>query len=135
VKNSSFDVGQIPEKKYFRIGEVSKLVGVDPHVLRYWESEFKTIRPHRAKSKQRLYRRKDVETLLWVKALLHNEGYTISGARKVLKESGKGSKNTQQPQKSLALGSVHGLHSTHLALIKKELLSILNTIEKKESCE
>ena len=77
----------IPEKVYFRIGEVSGLVGVDPHVLRYWESEFSVIRPRRAKSNQRLYRRKDVENLLLIKTLLHGKGYTISGARKLIKKS------------------------------------------------
>jgi len=74
----------IPEKVYFRIGEVSDLVGVDPHVLRYWESEFNVIRPRRAKSNQRLYRKKDIEYLLLIKTLLHGEGYTISGARKLI---------------------------------------------------
>ena len=66
---------------------MSDLVGVDPHVLRYWESEFKIVKPHRAKSNQRLYRKKDIEYLLLIKSLLHGEGYTISGARRLL---GKG---------------------------------------------
>jgi len=64
---------------------VSNLVGVDTHVLRYWETEFAIIKPFRGKSKQRLYRRQDVENLLRIKGLLHDEGYTISGARKFLK--------------------------------------------------
>lgn len=75
---------QIPDKIYFRIGEVSSLVGVEPHVLRYWESEFKMVRPRRANSNQRLYRRKDVEALIVIRELLHNQGYTISGARRFL---------------------------------------------------
>ena len=74
----------IPDKAYFRIGEVSRLVGVDTHVLRYWESEFAIIKPFRGKSKQRLYRRQDVDNLLLVKQLLHEQGYTIAGAKKVL---------------------------------------------------
>ncbi|HHB76708.1 MAG TPA: MerR family transcriptional regulator [Desulfobulbus sp.] len=86
MKKTSRQAEHIPEKKYFRIGEVSKIVGVDTYVLRYWETEFPRIRPHRAKSRQRLYRKKDVEQLLQIKKLLHDEGYTISGARKVLKE-------------------------------------------------
>lgn len=77
-------VSDIPDKAYFRIGEVSRLVGVDTHVLRYWESEFTFIKPFRGKSKQRLYRRQDVENLLRVRQLLHDEGYTIAGAKKVL---------------------------------------------------
>ena len=79
---------QLPDKVYFRIGEVSHLVGVDTHVLRYWESEFSLIKPFRGPSKQRLYRRQDVHNLLRIKQLLHDEGYTISGARKHLKQLG-----------------------------------------------
>jgi DNA-binding transcriptional MerR regulator len=76
----------IPEKSYFRIGEVSKLLGVAPYVIRYWESEFKSVRPTRAKSDQRLYKRKDVEELMVIKELLYNKKFTISGARKRLTE-------------------------------------------------
>jgi DNA-binding transcriptional MerR regulator len=75
---------EIPDKLYFKIGEVSKLVGVAAHVLRYWEAEFPSIRPQRANSQQRLYRRVDVETVLIIKTLLHEQGYTIAGARKFL---------------------------------------------------
>jgi len=85
VKRPTPEFQQIPDKVYFRIGEVSHLVGVDTHVLRYWESEFSLIKPFRGPSKQRLYRRQDVENLLRIKGLLHDEGYTISGARKHLK--------------------------------------------------
>jgi DNA-binding transcriptional MerR regulator len=74
----------IPDKLYFKIGEVSKIADVAPHVLRYWESEFSAIRPKRANSKQRLYRRADVEIILKIKTLLHGRGYTISGARRFL---------------------------------------------------
>lgn len=78
---------RIPQdKKYFRIGEVSRIVGVEPYVLRYWEGEFPQIRPARADSNQRTYQRKDLETLLEVKRLLYEEGLTIQGARKRLKE-------------------------------------------------
>ena len=86
MKDQVRGAGGIPEKVYFRIGEVSSLVGVEPHVLRYWESEFKLIRPRRAKSNQRLYRRQDVETLLLIRELLHDRGYTITGARKFLEQ-------------------------------------------------
>ena len=88
MKSTQSRSTEIPDRVYFRIGEVSSLVGVDPHVLRYWESEFKIIKPRRAKSRQRLYRRKDVENLLLIKTLLHDEGYTIAGARRLLKEAG-----------------------------------------------
>ena len=76
---------ELPDKLYFRIGEVAELVGVEPHVLRYWESEFR-LRPHRSGSGQRLYRKQDVAKFLRVKQLLHDEGYTIAGARKLLQE-------------------------------------------------
>ena len=75
---------EIPDKLYFKIGEVAKLAGVPPHVLRYWESEFNAIHPKRANSKQRLYRRVDVEFILKLKELLHERRYTIAGARKYL---------------------------------------------------
>ncbi len=73
---------QIPEnRKYFRIGEASRIVGVEPYVLRYWESEFSQIRPQRADSNQRTYQRQDLETLLEIKRLLYEEKMTIEGAR------------------------------------------------------
>lgn len=76
----------IPNKLYFRIGEVSDLVGVKPYVLRYWESEFPDIKPSKSKSGQRLYKRRDVELLLRIKGLLYDERFTINGARKRLRD-------------------------------------------------
>ena len=75
----------LPDKLYFKIGEVADIVGVKPYVLRYWESEFSVIKPTKTRSKHRLYRRKDVETLLQIKRLLHEQRFTIEGARKRLK--------------------------------------------------
>ena len=73
---------QIPEnRKYFRIGEASRIVGVEPYVLRYWESEFSQIRPQRADSNQRTYQKQDLETLVEIKRLLYEEKMTIEGAR------------------------------------------------------
>ena len=80
-------IKDIPDKLYFKIGEVSRLADVAPHVLRYWESEFRDIKPKRATSKQRLYRREDVELILIIKNLLHFQGYTIAGARKLINSS------------------------------------------------
>ncbi|MCX8012492.1 MAG: MerR family transcriptional regulator [Desulfobacterota bacterium] len=77
---------KIPDKLYFRISEVSRLTGLEPYVLRYWESEFKLIRPIRTKSKHRLYRRKDLEIIFEIKKLLYQEQYTIAGAKKRLEE-------------------------------------------------
>ncbi|MDY7032214.1 MAG: MerR family transcriptional regulator [Thermodesulfobacteriota bacterium] len=88
----------IPEKLYYKIGEVSEIAGVEPYVLRYWESEFDIVKPSRTRSKQRLYRRKDLELILAIKKLLYEEQFTIAGAKKRLKESSikndKKSKNT-----------------------------------------
>lgn len=75
-----------PERLYYRIGEVSRMTGVKPHVLRYWESEFKVIKPHKGGSLQRLYRKKDVDLILRIKRLLYEEGYTISGAKRKIKD-------------------------------------------------
>ncbi|MBI2343299.1 MAG: MerR family transcriptional regulator [Deltaproteobacteria bacterium] len=80
----------IPNKLYFRIGEVSDIVGVKPYVLRYWETEFSDVRPTKSKSGQRLYKRRDVELLLQVKQLLYEERYTIDGAKQRLRETGRG---------------------------------------------
>jgi len=74
----------IPEKAYFRIGEVSKILSVEPYVIRYWETEFKTVKPIRTKTAQRLYRKKDVEELLTIRNLLYQQRFTISGAKKQL---------------------------------------------------
>jgi DNA-binding transcriptional MerR regulator len=76
---------KIPDKLFFRIGEVSQLVGVEPYVLRYWESEFPGLSPKKSSTGQRMFRRKDVELLLHIKHLLYNEKFTIEGARKALK--------------------------------------------------
>jgi hypothetical protein len=71
----------IPDKMFFRIGEVSEITGVKPYVLRYWESEFRLLRPNKNKSGQRVYRRRDVETALEIKDLLHLRKFTIAGAK------------------------------------------------------
>ncbi len=80
----------IPEKIYFKIGEVCELVGVQAHVLRYWETEFPMLSPQKNKSGQRSYRRRDVEMALKVKQLLYKEMFTIAGARKKLQSDARG---------------------------------------------
>lgn len=79
---------ELPAKLYYRIGEVAGLVGVEPHVLRYWETEFRSIRPQKSAKGQRIYSRRDVETLLKVKDLLYAHRFTIAGARRKLREGG-----------------------------------------------
>jgi DNA-binding transcriptional MerR regulator len=76
----------IPDKIYFKIGEVARLTGVKPYVLRYWETEFKAIQPVKSRSRQRLYRKRDVELILKIKELLYEQRFTIEGARKRVRE-------------------------------------------------
>ena len=78
------------DKRYYRIGEVSEIAGVKPYVLRYWESEFRWMVPQKSRSKQRLYRRRDIDTILLIKKLLYEQRYTIEGARKKLQSMGMG---------------------------------------------
>lgn len=77
----------LPNKLYFRIGEVAKILEVKPYVLRYWETEFSVLKPGKTPSRHRLYRKRDVETLLEIKRLLYEEGFTIAGAKKRIKEN------------------------------------------------
>ena len=79
-----------PGRRYYRIGEVSRITGVKPYVLRYWESEFRWMAPAKSRSKQRLYRQRDIEVIQLIRRLLHEERYTIAGARKKLQEMGVG---------------------------------------------
>ncbi len=78
----------IPEKPFFKIGEAALLCAVKPYVLRYWETEFRSIRPQKTRSQQRLYRKKDVELLLKIRHLLYDNRFTIEGARSQLRELG-----------------------------------------------
>jgi DNA-binding transcriptional MerR regulator len=82
--------GPEPVKLYYRIGEVADIVGVEPHVLRYWETEFRTIRPQKSRKGQRIYSRRDVERLIKVKDLLYSQGFTIAGAKKKLRDGDAG---------------------------------------------
>src|SRR5215467_2701089 len=85
----SMERPEIPDKLYFRIGEVSRLAGIKPYVLRFWESEFSTLGPKKSGTGHRLYRRKDVELVLEIKRLLYDRRFTIEGARKVLQSKPK----------------------------------------------
>jgi len=115
----------IPDKLYFKIGEVSNLAGVATHVLRYWETEFKAIKPKRATSNQRLYSRADVELILKIKTLLHDQGYTISGARHYLA-------NPDEAEQDLKVGTNPEMLSSRLGLIKKELIQLQNMLKPKK---
>jgi len=84
---------QKPSKLFYRIGEVSRLTGLEPYVLRYWETEFPQIKPDKGRSKQRLYKKKDLDSILQIKQMLYKDGYTIAGARKKL--NGRGEQNVE----------------------------------------
>lgn len=88
----------IPDKLYFRIGEVTEITGLAAYVLRFWESEFSAINPRRTESGQRLYRKSDIETILKIKHLLYDKKFTIEGAKKHLKKQPKQSSRTDTPQ-------------------------------------
>jgi DNA-binding transcriptional MerR regulator len=80
---------QLPDKLFFKIGEVAEIVGVKPHALRYWETEFPALRPKKTRGAHRQYSRKDVELAMLIRQLLHDEGYTIPGARKRIRDLGR----------------------------------------------
>ena len=99
---------QIPDnRRYFRIGDASRIVGVEPYVLRYWESEFPQLKPSRADSKQRTYQRKDLETLLEIKRLLYKERMTIEGARLRLKREKANGSTAAYPFVKEIRGELH----------------------------
>jgi DNA-binding transcriptional MerR regulator len=119
---------EIPGKLYFRIGEVSRLVGVQPHVLRYWETEFPALAPKKAGTGHRLYRRKDVELLLEIKNLLYEKRYTIEGARRHLEGRSKAARREASAHsgRQAALFEVQpGAWET----LRKELASLLELLK------
>ena len=95
----------IPDKMYFKIGEVSDITGLESHVLRFWESEFKNIKPRRTSTGQRMYRKNDIELILYIKHLLHNEKFTIQGARKYL-EAHPGQAKIPRPAEDVDVDSI-----------------------------
>jgi len=115
----------IPDKLFFKIGEVSKIADIKPHVLRYWESEFNDLQPVKSKSGQRVYRRKDVELVLKIKHLLHAQRFTIEGARKKLKERGR---KKNKPERQLNLAIEKGEVKKLINEVKEGLSDIMNIL-------
>ncbi len=116
---------QLPEKLYFKIGEVSTLAGVEPYILRYWESEFKLIKPYRTKTNQRLYRKKDVEAVLKIKKMLYEQKFTIAGAKKKLKET-----TEHAAQEQLPLGFVNPEYLDALKTTRNALQDIVALLDR-----
>ena len=117
---------EIPDRIFFKIGEVCDLAGVESHVLRFWETEFPTLKPSKTPSGQRQYRRKDVETVLTIKSLLYDEGYTIPGARKALRARRK-SKEDPGPAEATP-GDIAAVPKPALREIRTKLEQILELL-------
>ena len=118
---------EIPNKLYFRIGEVAKLAGIKPYVLRFWESEFGTLGPKKSGTGHRLYRRKDVELVLEIKRLLYEKRFTIEGARKVLETKPKRATSKAAPARGQAeLFTATSALYQELRRELKDILEILN---------
>ncbi len=123
-------IPEIPDKLYFRIGEVSKLAGIKPYVLRFWETEFSTLGPKKSGKGHRLYRRKDVELVLEIKRLLYEKRFTIEGARKLLESRHHPSAKTGGAtlRKGRSQGDLFRDPGPMLAEIRRELTAILHLL-------
>jgi DNA-binding transcriptional MerR regulator len=118
---------QIPNKLYFKIGEVSEITGVKPYVLRYWETEFNIVKPSKTRTNQRLYRRKEVELILEIKRLLYDEKFTIAGAKRVLMERSR--KRAEKSHQQLSMDFNREEFVEILRKIKKDVLEIKKAVE------
>jgi DNA-binding transcriptional MerR regulator len=112
----------IPDKLYFRIGEVARLCRLPAYVLRFWETEFPQLRPVKSNTGQRMYRKRDVESVLRIKELLYDNGFTIAGARARLRDEAKSERN----QGALAFPGQASVNVAHLRHELKEILHILS---------
>ncbi len=125
---------EIPDKLYFRIGEVARLAGIKPYVLRFWETEFPGLGPRKSGTGHRLYRRKDVELVLEIKRLLYEKRYTIEGARKFLDTRGKPAESpklavTKPSKRARPQPNLFPDEPPPLDGIRKELLEILEILK------
>jgi DNA-binding transcriptional MerR regulator len=121
----------IPNKLFFKIGEVCEITDTQPYVLRYWESEFPALAPAKNSSGQRIYRRRDIETVLRIKQLLYEEGFTIAGAKKRLEVELAGRAETPAPAAAAAVAGEDGGH-TALRQVREQLREILTLLERND---
>ena len=122
----------IPDKMYFKIGEVSEITGLETHVLRFWESEFKNIKPRRTSTGQRMYRKSDIQLILYIKHLLHNEKFTIQGAGKYLETDSGGAKTLDKgtyKNHAAVASPVLNSGAVDLNAIRSELMEILDLLD------
>lgn len=137
--NPLLSQSEIPDKLYFRIGEVARLAGIKPYVLRFWETEFPSLGPKKSGTGHRLYRRKDVQLVFDIKHLLYEKRFTIAGARKHLEGRGKveppppkdaaKTKSSTRRQKPKVQAGLFDVPPSALADIQKELTEILNILK------
>jgi DNA-binding transcriptional MerR regulator len=120
---ASANAPEIPDKLFFRIGEVSTMLGLEPYVLRYWETEFPSLSPKKSGTGHRLYRRKDVEMLLRIKHLLYDRRFTIDGARQFLHAEAKSSQQKDIKQEQQVL------FSDPVPEIRRQLTEILKMLK------
>ena len=123
-KDHSARESQIPDKLYFRIGEVARLCEVPAYVLRFWETEFPQFKPNKGGTGQRLFRRRDVEMALRIKTLLYDEGYTIPGARQLLKSEQKKPDN----QLPLISGAASDPRSERIRALRQQMRDLLQIL-------
>ena len=114
-------------KKLFRIGEVSQLTGINPHILRYWESEFQILAPNRRLSKQRLYRQADIDLILTIKHLLEDEKYTLQGVKQYLVEHRAKLEVSNQP--AALLSPADSRPEAIIKMVREELLALLDVLD------
>lgn len=115
----------LPDKLFFKIGDVAQIVGVQTHVLRYWESEFAALKPMKTRGSHRVYKRRDVELAMLIKRLVHDEGFTISGARKKLRELGRDRvKSESDPEAVREVGA-----KADLLAIRRSLVDVLDMLD------
>lgn len=119
----SAETPAIPDRLYFKIGDVARLCGLEAYVLRFWESQFPQLKPNKSGTGQRLYRRRDVELVLEIKRLVHAEGYTLSGARQALEQERRPHPQQPLPLKAVAARRAQAATAS-LARIRTELREI-----------
>jgi DNA-binding transcriptional MerR regulator len=122
---------RIPNKLFFKIGEVCEITDTQPYVLRYWESEFPALAPAKNSSGQRIYRRRDIETVLRIKQLLYEEGFTIAGAKKRLETEMAGRADTPAPA-TVAPGASPDPKHVALRQVRDQLREILTLLDRND---
>lgn len=128
IRDASTAGSPIPDKLYFRIGDVAKLCGVEAYVLRFWETEFPQLKPNKSGTGQRLYRRREVELALRIKQLLYADGYTIAGARQVFAAESREAKKVVPTDPAPKRGAVQQPAEKQLMKLRGELRDILGML-------